>query len=296
MHDRHSMVFPVECFCLSSFCVLRDNNWTCHWSAKLNENCTAFQAELIALLEATLAAVDINTTEKISINVDNRAIIQASSNPKSTSTIAQHIFKLLHANPNISVNWIKAHAVYEGNEKADHMAKEATKRGQQYQEVKLPKPILKAKLKRPQELEKWQVGDTGRKVEKFFPRCPCTQSIGPEKKLCSSLGMDHFHLSGIDSDWLQTPCATVKSSKPHRKLYLSQIPSTSQHFIPPSHPFPFTSSFMDAPSRTYCHHLRIGESSPIIPITDPLDLDLPCQKHLCRHEKCQLKQDDHPED
>ncbi|GBM15122.1 hypothetical protein AVEN_242165-1 [Araneus ventricosus] len=154
----------------------------------------------------------MNTTEKISIDVDNRARIQVSSNPKSTSTIARRIFKFLHENPNISVKWIKSHAGHEGNEKADQMAKEAAKHGQQYQEIKLPKLFLKATLKR-RLMEKWQVewqdGDTGRKVEKILPKMSL-QSVQR-----SSLDMDHFQPSGIDLDWLQTPCAAVVKRAPH---------------------------------------------------------------------------------
>ncbi|GBN80139.1 hypothetical protein AVEN_133767-1 [Araneus ventricosus] len=71
-----------------------------------------------------LAKTMVNQTP-IKIFTDNRAAIQASSNPKSKNHIARQIFLSLLSSPNIKLNWIKAHAGYFGNESADLQAKSA---------------------------------------------------------------------------------------------------------------------------------------------------------------------------
>ncbi|GBM87205.1 hypothetical protein AVEN_167185-1 [Araneus ventricosus] len=85
---------------------------------KLNDNATVFKKELTALLEAVKFAINNPTQNTVLISVDNTSSIQASSNPKSTNTIARDIFKLLHDNTKKRDKWIKAHVGHKDNEKA----------------------------------------------------------------------------------------------------------------------------------------------------------------------------------
>ncbi|GBM80648.1 hypothetical protein AVEN_87028-1 [Araneus ventricosus] len=68
----------------AAFCVLTNDIWAYQWSAKLNDNNTVFQAELIALHEAVIYASHLPNLNTSKINVDDRASIMASSNSKST--------------------------------------------------------------------------------------------------------------------------------------------------------------------------------------------------------------------
>ncbi|GBN50541.1 hypothetical protein AVEN_198016-1, partial [Araneus ventricosus] len=157
----------------AALCVQEQNTWTHNWSAKLNDNSTVFQAELTALKEAVELATQYPPSTSISIHVDNRASLQATSNPKTTSPTARKIFIALLNNTNITLHWIKAHAGHEGNEKADQLAKEASATGNMYDNQKLPKPyiksILKNKMMQQWQLE-WNKSDTGKKIRDILPK------------------------------------------------------------------------------------------------------------------------------
>ncbi|GBM40066.1 hypothetical protein AVEN_23153-1 [Araneus ventricosus] len=156
----------------AAFYVFTNDIWADHWSAKLNDNNTVFQAELTALHEAVICAYHLPNHNTSKTHVDNRASIRASSNSKSTNETARKIFKILLSNPRIKVSWVKAHAGNIGNETADQLAKDATQHGQPYSHTKLPKPRIKSLL-RKRMLEEWQTswknGDTGKKIYKIMP-------------------------------------------------------------------------------------------------------------------------------
>ncbi|GBN50364.1 hypothetical protein AVEN_249865-1 [Araneus ventricosus] len=151
----------------AAFCVFTNDIWAYQWSAKLNDNNTEFQAELTALHEAVIYASHLPKHNTSKIHVDNRASIMSSFNSKSTNETARKIFKILLTIPRITISWVKAHAGYVGNERADQLAKDATQHGQPYSLIKLPKPHIKGLLRKSM-LEEWQTswknGDTGRKI------------------------------------------------------------------------------------------------------------------------------------
>ncbi|GBN24089.1 Putative protein in type-1 retrotransposable element R1DM [Araneus ventricosus] len=151
----------------AAFCVLTNGIWAYQWSAKHNDNNTVFQAELTALHEAVIYASHLPNHNTSEIQVENRASIMVSSNSESTNETGRKIFKILLSNPRIKVSWVKAHAGNIGNERADHLAKDATQHGQPYSHTKLPKPHIKGLLWKRM-LEEWQTlwknGDTGRKI------------------------------------------------------------------------------------------------------------------------------------
>ncbi|GBN03654.1 hypothetical protein AVEN_33916-1 [Araneus ventricosus] len=193
----------------AAFCVLTNDICTYQWSAKLNDNNTVFQAELIALHEAVIYASHLPNHNTSKIHVDNRASIMASSNSKSTNETARKIFKILLSNPRMKVSWVKAHAGNIGNERADQLAKDATQQGQPYSHTKLPKPHIKGLL-RKRMLEEWQTswknGDTGRKIYNIMPSVSLrpTNWIREDVIFFSQHGpfpayLKRFHLS--DSDY-----------------------------------------------------------------------------------------------
>ncbi|GBO27193.1 hypothetical protein AVEN_261417-1 [Araneus ventricosus] len=67
----------------AAFCVMEDGMLTHRWSTKPRDENTVFQAELLALKEAIQYATYITSHQPIKILTDNKASIQASTNPKT---------------------------------------------------------------------------------------------------------------------------------------------------------------------------------------------------------------------
>ncbi|GBM44380.1 hypothetical protein AVEN_147389-1 [Araneus ventricosus] len=165
------------------FCVLHNNILLYEWKGQLSKKNTVFQAELSALKEATVYAVESHKNQWVKIFADNQASIKAISNPKSKSSIARFIFTLLLSNPNIHISWIKAHADYPGNEKADSLAKEAITSGCPYN-ILLPVSYVKSHLRQLMIRDwqnTWKNGKTGRLVNKLLPTVSLHSQIWPRE-------------------------------------------------------------------------------------------------------------------
>ncbi|GBO30381.1 hypothetical protein AVEN_175486-1 [Araneus ventricosus] len=155
----------------AAFCVTQDNNTTHKWSAKLTKDNTVFQAELLALNEAVKNAATLKTNLPVTIFVDNRASIQASSSPKTTNRTTRENFEILLENPHIKISWIKARAGYFGNKVADDLAK-AESNDVQF-DIKLPKCHAKNILRKDmmkQWQSEWDEEDTDRSTFNIFPK------------------------------------------------------------------------------------------------------------------------------
>ncbi|GBM60131.1 Putative protein in type-1 retrotransposable element R1DM [Araneus ventricosus] len=158
----------------AAYCRIAQNRIIESWFVKLPSQATVFQAELLALRKAVeLAKTMVNQTP-IKIFTDNRAAIQASSNPKSKNHMARQIFLSLLSSPNIKLNWIKAHAVYFGNESADLQAKSAAdSETTNIHQIKFSKAFLKTHLKKflTQEWQRtWEDATTGRPIHNIIPK------------------------------------------------------------------------------------------------------------------------------
>ncbi|GBM41022.1 hypothetical protein AVEN_180930-1 [Araneus ventricosus] len=158
----------------AAYCRIAQNQIIESWFVKLPSQATVFQAELLALSKAVeLAKTMVNQTP-IKIFTDNRAAIQASSNPKSKNHIARQIFLSLLSSPNIKLNWIKAHAGYFGNESADLQAKStADSETTNIHQIKFSKAFLKTHLKKflTQEWQRtWEDATTGRPIHNIIPK------------------------------------------------------------------------------------------------------------------------------
>ncbi|GBL83037.1 Putative protein in type-1 retrotransposable element R1DM [Araneus ventricosus] len=158
----------------AAYCRIAQNQIIESWFVKLPSQATVFQAELLALSKAVeLAKTMVNQTP-IKIFTDNRAAIQASSNPKSKNHMARQIFLSLLSSPNIKLNWIKAHAGYFGNESADLQAKSAAdSETTNIHQIKFSKAFLKTHLKKflTQEWQRtWEDATTGRPIHNIIPK------------------------------------------------------------------------------------------------------------------------------
>ncbi|GBN15478.1 hypothetical protein AVEN_238511-1 [Araneus ventricosus] len=125
--------------------MMQENNTMHQWYVKLTKDNTVFQAELLAFNKAIKYASTLKTNLPVTIFVDNRASIQASSSPKTNNRTARENFKILLENPHTKISWVKDHVGYFGNEAADSLAKVAAESN----DVQLDIKLLKCHAKYP---------------------------------------------------------------------------------------------------------------------------------------------------
>ncbi|XP_046973827.1 uncharacterized protein LOC124540370 [Vanessa cardui] len=143
---------------------------------KLSQYCTVYQAELLAIQKATEEIGKIRTPT-FAIFSDSMAALQTIQNPNALHPLAVQTRENLHdlslQGKVVILFWIKAHAGLKGNERADHLAKEAalkSKRRPDYDQC--PISFVKRSI-RTETLEEWNTryaaGDTASVTKIFFP-------------------------------------------------------------------------------------------------------------------------------
>ncbi|GBL75681.1 hypothetical protein AVEN_154991-1 [Araneus ventricosus] len=90
-----------------AFCVIKNNVQVHQWTVKLSPHNTAFQAETLALKEAT----NWDNSKGISTSIwsESESAFRAISSFKSSNPLIQETQQALLQNPSIQLNWIKAH-------------------------------------------------------------------------------------------------------------------------------------------------------------------------------------------
>jgi ribonuclease HI len=113
----------------ASAVVLKDSKETHMNTARLNSDCTIFQAELYGIS----MAMELIQSQRKSIpacatNVDSKAALLTIANKQKTHPLAtairEKIINLRHST-SITLHWVKGHAGLKGNERANYLAKTA---------------------------------------------------------------------------------------------------------------------------------------------------------------------------
>ncbi|XP_063823714.1 uncharacterized protein LOC135073460 [Ostrinia nubilalis] len=97
---------------------------------KLHDDCSVFQAEMLAVQMACKHIIDYHLTDVLILS-DSKSGLTELRNGSSYNRFAVNIHKLLHqarsSGYTIEFAWIKAHAGFDGNEEADLAAKAAAR-------------------------------------------------------------------------------------------------------------------------------------------------------------------------
>ncbi|XP_013197886.2 uncharacterized protein LOC106140796 [Amyelois transitella] len=142
----------------------------------LSSYCTVYQAELLAICEATRRVIKYNAST-FGVYSDSMAALQTVTSPVSLHPLAvktrENLKTITRQNKSIKLFWIKAHAGLEGNERADQLAKEAavnTKRKADYDlcPVSCVKGILRKRSLGVWD-DRYRLGETAGTTKIFFP-------------------------------------------------------------------------------------------------------------------------------
>ncbi|GBN65331.1 hypothetical protein AVEN_100047-1 [Araneus ventricosus] len=111
------------------------------FSFRLSYNASVFIAEAVAILESIKRILHLG--QDFYIFTDSRSVLMALASCSDQTTIIEEIRSIFKDNMNIKLCWIKAHVGISGNEIADSLAKEATKKEVIDINIKYSKKIVK---------------------------------------------------------------------------------------------------------------------------------------------------------
>ncbi|GBN33787.1 Putative protein in type-1 retrotransposable element R1DM [Araneus ventricosus] len=140
---------------VGSGAICYDSNGQEEWSfsLRLSNNASVFIAEAIAILESIKRILHINRI--CYIFTDSRSVLMALASYCDQTSIIEEIKLILKDKRNIVLCWVKAHVGISGNEIADSLAKEATRRETIDINIKFSKRWLKNHFQRVIK-ERWQ--------------------------------------------------------------------------------------------------------------------------------------------
>ncbi|CAK1546358.1 unnamed protein product [Leptosia nina] len=161
----------------AAYVVIKNGKEITNKKLKLGNQCSVYQAELLAIIKALEALSHGTWEEEINILSDSlssiKAITELNSNHQLVFQIKNKIRELQDQNIVVKLNWIKAHVGLIGNERADELAKEAAlklKTKPNYE--KCPISTLK-RIIREESVEEWcdrySTSQNGSVTKLFFP-------------------------------------------------------------------------------------------------------------------------------
>ncbi|XP_023244212.1 uncharacterized protein LOC111642158 [Centruroides sculpturatus] len=163
----------------SAFVVYQDGVECYCGTGHLASNCSAYQAELIAILMAIEWCNNYKSNNRINIFTDCRSTIDAINYhlPKNPLVIKIQA-SIAASNNNFAISWIRGHAGLLGNERADFLAGEAASLSFNMCLYSLTPASFIKHLLRTDAIntwqERWNNCHEGRTTWKFFPNVPTT--------------------------------------------------------------------------------------------------------------------------
>ncbi|GBM56594.1 hypothetical protein AVEN_128387-1 [Araneus ventricosus] len=134
-------------------CLSEDRDIIWKLEIRLNDEASVFIAEAVAI---QMAAEKVGPTkEKIVIFSDSKSVLMALESNKNHSEVIMKLRKILLVNPQITLNWVRAHIDIYGNELADLSAKNATTKEEVDIMVKIPMSWITNQLKMTM-VQEWQ--------------------------------------------------------------------------------------------------------------------------------------------
>ncbi|CAK1591431.1 unnamed protein product [Parnassius mnemosyne] len=142
----------------------------------LPEYCTVYQAELLAISRAT-RVIRAHNALTFGIYSDSMAALLTIKNPRCLHPIAvearENLKDISLQGKVVTLFWIKAHAGFEGNERADQLAKEAAKNSKKKPDYDLCPVSFVKRCIRQATLDEWnhryKTGETAAVTKMFFP-------------------------------------------------------------------------------------------------------------------------------
>nr|XP_027196978.1 uncharacterized protein LOC113791400 [Dermatophagoides pteronyssinus] len=154
----------------SAFVAMRESAIIHTGKKRLANECTVFQAELLAILSATHWCIEQDLDAKI--HCDSQAAINAVCSRNTSDSLALKIQKSIqNSTTHICITWVKAHVGILGNELADSLAKKATENASiDYELIPTSHGLKIAKIKLNKDWdERWTTSLKGRTTASFFP-------------------------------------------------------------------------------------------------------------------------------
>ncbi|XP_075679871.1 uncharacterized protein LOC113789201 [Dermatophagoides pteronyssinus] len=153
-----------------AFAAIENNNIIHSTKLRLADECSVFQAELLAILQAIQWCIANDLDARI--HCDSQAAIKAVCSRYTSDDLALTIQRMVNSyNKHICLTWVKAHVGITGNELADTLAKEATKEqsiSYDRRPISYGLRVLKLKMLKDWN-DRWQTSNKGRITASFFP-------------------------------------------------------------------------------------------------------------------------------
>ena len=117
----------------AGFTIIKNQKEILSGETKLSDNCTVFQAEVLAIFEAIRTLLNSNYISGVrflKIFSDSSSALYALRKRRCKSKVVLYTIKILNRlarlNVSVSLVWIRAHVGHPGNERADCLAKSGT--------------------------------------------------------------------------------------------------------------------------------------------------------------------------
>lgn len=164
----------------SGFTIYINGNEFCYESIRLSENNTVYQAEVFAIKQAIMTLTNFNRPDLqyIKLFSDSQAALLSLAQWKMKSKLVVDTVMALNTLGKrcirLELNWIKAHHNYEGNERADELARNAVYNNIIRFDINPPHSYFKKKLWEQVYAiwtDRWTEDKTCRMTKFFFPYC-----------------------------------------------------------------------------------------------------------------------------